>query len=192
MKKAFLTFLLVIVCASSYAQGIAIDETKDGHRVISTEDVVCKGGFSDKIVLSVSLFSTIDEDKNEKSISLCTKLTGTNSFEANAEAPMLIRLNDGTVLEFKSFSDAVKSEPNVQNVNGIVIRSNSLTLMFAVTESQIEQIANTGVKKVRIGISPDMYDREFKKDKVGSAIKAQWQALKAAYAKPQKSFSEGF
>lgn len=189
-KRFSLFIFAAIICASLHAQAIITDETTDGHRAVSTDDIVCRT-MTDKIVISVSLFATVDNG-TDRTLSLCTKLSSASSFEAPNECVMLVRLMDGSMLEFKSFSGSQKSQANVQNVNGMVIRTNDLTLMFAVTEDQLETISRVGVKKIRIAVSPDMYDKEFKKDKVGAAVGSLWTVLKRTLAKPTKSVYDNF
>lgn len=191
MKRiCFIVALMQVVCMSLNAQSITADETKDGHRSVFTDYIICRS-MTDKMVLSVSLCASVDNGTNEKTILLCPKITTNLSSEAAKDCVMLMRLMDGSVLEFKSVSDS-KSEPKVQNVNGIAIRSNELSLSFPIAESQLETISKIGVKKVRIGITPDMYDKEFKKDKVGAAIGSLWDLVKSTLSKPVKSVHDDF
>lgn len=53
---------------------------------------------------------------------------------------------------------------------------------YAITEAQIAQIAEKGVVKIRVERDTDAFDVNYKKNKVGDAVAAAYEAVKNAAA----------
>ena len=191
MRK--LLFLLSAFPFFASAQSIVIDETRNGERLILTDKTVCRS-FSDEMVLNVSLLAVINEEKKDTTILLCTKIATMGKTSADSNAPMLLKLTDDTIMELTSMPFFEDSWLKLTVVGKTLIITNDLNLAFPVTQEQIKKISDLGVKKVRIAMQPNMYDKEFKKDKVGEAVRKHWRFLRAAMRVPHKTTSiyEGF
>lgn len=96
---------------------------------------------------------------------------------------MKLELSNGTTLSLDAFNSSDGSIREVMNINGFVTHYYKIAPSFVITKFQIEDIAKNGVKKVMIDISPDQYIKEFKKDKVGSALADLNMSLSTALSK---------
>lgn len=193
MRKILLAvFLLASTLAS--AQIITIDEVRNGNRSVVTDKIVCKS-FTDKVVLSVYLWASIDEERNDTTLLLGTELASMTRLMSDREAVMLLKLMDDSVVEMKSIDlTATDSESRLHFLPGAVIRTENHNLAFIVDKALLERIGKLGVKKVRIATQPEIYDKEFKKDKVGEAVRRLWRFLRVAIKTPNqsKSIYDGF
>lgn len=71
---------------------------------------------------------------------------------------------------------------DVHNINGFVYSDYTIHPAFAINEEQIKQVSD-GVKKIRLVTTTDYRDKEFKKDKIGVAIKAQYELIQESSKK---------
>ena len=60
------------------------------------------------------------------------------------------------------------------------IRTHTMHGVYAITEAQIAQIAENGVVKIRVERKTDTFDVNYKKNKVGDAVAAAYEAVKDA------------
>lgn len=60
------------------------------------------------------------------------------------------------------------------------IRTYTMHGSYAITEAQIAQIAEKGVVKIRVERESDTFDVNYKKNRVGSAVSAAYEAVKMA------------
>jgi hypothetical protein len=195
LQKYMLLIALLVNSITGMAQVISYDKTRDGIRLVATEETVCRS-MTDRLVLAVSLVACVDEEKNDTTYSLITHITGSTPLEVSKNAPMLIKLMDDTVIELKAELGDKEMVRDIIVVNNFVTHSYDINPYFAVTPEQLKAIIKTGVKKIRIDVSPEMYDKEFKKDKVGSVLRMKWAALKETLKKKGSttgdSFRDGF
>lgn len=172
---------IVIFLTSSLvanAQVISVDKTRDGIRTVATEEAICRS-MTDKLVLAVSLCAFVNEEKHDTIYTIRTHITSSNPLEVTEKSPMLIRLMDDTVMELSALVGDKEMVRDVIVVNNYVTHTYDISPLFKATPEQITAISKVGVKKIRIDVSPEMYDKEFKKDKIGSTIRMKWAALKA-------------
>lgn len=199
MKKPLILFILLLsmlaTSITGMAQVISYDKTRDGIRLVATEETICRS-MTDRLVLAVSLIAYVDEESNDTTFSIGTHITGSTPLEVSKNAPMLIKLMDDTVIELKAVIGDKETVRDIIVVNNFVTHSYDINPSFEVTPEQIKAIIKTGVKKIRIDVSPEMYDKEFKKDKVGSVLRMKWAALKETLKKKGPatgdSFRDGF
>lgn len=188
---------IVIFLTSSLvanAQVISVDKTRDGIRTVATEETICRS-MTDKMVLAVSLCAFVNEEKHDTIYTIRTHITSSSPLEVTEKSPMLIRLMDDTVMELSALVGDKEMVRDVIVVNNYVTHTSDISPLFKATPEQITAISKIGVKKVRIDVSPKMYDKEFKKDKIGSTIRMKWAALKATLKQKRASgdsFRDGF
>lgn len=192
-KLLFIAFYLASSLAIN-AQVIRINKTRDGIRTVVTEETICRS-MTDKNVLAVSLCAIVNEEKHDTIYAIKTHITGSNPLEVSENSPMLIRLMDDTVMELSALVGDKEMVRDVIVVNNFVTHTYDISPLFKATPEQITAISKIGVKKIRIDVSPEMYDKEFKKDKIGSALRMKWAALKATLNQKdnkKESFRDGF
>lgn len=189
MRKLF-TILFLAACSQVFAQKVIIDTVEKGFRSTGTKETIVRG-FTDKLVLSVSLQSLISEERKDTIIVLGTKITGGMPLEIQKGGRMLLRLFDDSVIELKASDACNGSVRDIIKIGNSVSHTYSITPIFDVTSSQLNSIIEKGVKKVRIEISPDFYEKEFKKDKIGKTLIEHRKNLLEAISKP-KSFDRDF
>lgn len=79
-------------------------------------------------------------------------------------------------------------------VNRPSISTSTASASYFISEEDLLSTFN-GVKKIRIEIEPTTYDKEFKKDLVGSTLKNEYNLLKTKLGDNKSSdasFKEGF
>ena len=183
--------ILIIICflcgINSFAQEIEYDKSANGER-----SIMCKyesiRSMKDKTVFSVALSA----EKNKENITsyfLSLKTTSGTPITVPEGGKLLIKLKDDTVIELRTLMEYAGTVRDVHNVNGFVFHDYTIFPTFLVSEIQIEQISK-GVKKIRLEATDGNKDKEFKKDKIGNAIKNQYLLIQntLAKSKPDNDF----
>lgn len=175
--KSILFIIICFLCTiNSSAQEIEYDKFENGER-----SIMCKyesvRSMKDKIVFSVALSA---EQNKEKATSyfLSLKTTSGTPITVSEGSKLLIRLKDNTVIELKTLMEYAGTVRDVHNINGFVFHDYTIYPTFPISVSQIELISN-GVKKIRLEATDGNKDKEFKKDKIGIAIKSQYSLIKS-------------
>jgi len=186
-------FLFIALCACMTVQGQTIefdDYLDDSIKVYSTSSVICRS-LTDKMVLSVSLTKYTFRSSHDYYTIKLTVNTGEHC-SIPKDGRVLIKTADDSVIELKSISDA-ESEIRTDIVSGIAIKTVQLVGNYVISEADLQKMFK-GVKKVRMEILPTNYEKDFKKDKIGKALQAEYNLLKdKAFSEQRKSnFSEGF
>ncbi len=189
MRKLF-TILFLAACSQVFAQKVIIDTVEKGIRSTGTKEVIVSSS-TDKLALSVSLISFIPEERKDTIVTLGTKITSGMPLEIQKGGRMLLKLFDDNVIELKASNACDGSVRDIIKIGNSVFHTYSITPIFDVTSSQLNSIIEMGVKKVRVEISPDFYDKEFKKDKIGKTLIEHRKNLLEAISK-SKSFDRDF
>mgnify|MGYP000351595801 CR=1 FL=1 len=191
MKKIVILLFALSSALNIFAQKIESDKFDDkGYRYIycSLESI---RSMMDKYVFFVSL-NAIQSGSDTEDIIYDIFL------RTNANAPLtvpkggrlLIKLQNDSIIELKTdieFSDKIGK---VQHSNSLVYTNYSITPIFTVTTDQIEKIS-MGVKKIRLETTLEPIDKEFRKDKMGKILSAEYDLIKSALSQ-KKSFSDDF
>lgn len=191
MKKIVILLFALSSVLNIFAQKIESDKFDDkGYRYIycSLESI---RSMMDKYVFFVSL-NAIQSGSDTEDIIYDIFL------RTNANAPLtvpkggrlLIKLQNDSIIELKTdieFSDKIGK---VQHSNSLVYTNYSITPIFTVTTDQIEKIS-MGVKKIRLETTLEPIDKEFRKDKMGKILSAEYDLIKSALSQ-KKSFSDDF
>jgi len=183
MKKGVLTIFAIIFVWAGFAQtGIFVDKTnEDGSRFIASESVNCRSGFSDRhpMFFAVTRFSFGDR----VAWALSVDFTDVVSFKIPEGARMLIKLSDDSVIELKQTLPAEQTEDIVGRYNNAAkVRIHTMHGSYEVSEGQLSEIAKKGVTKIRVERAADSFDVNYKKEKVGAAVAAAYEAVKNAAA----------
>ena len=184
--------ILLIICflcgINSFAQEIEYDKTENGER-----SIMCKyeniRSMKDKTVFSVALMVEQDKEKNVFYF-LSLKTTSNTPITVDKGGSLLIKLNDDSILELHTMMEYAGTVGDVHNINGFVYSDYTIHPAFAINEEQIKQMFD-GVKKIRLVTTTDYRDKEFKKDKIGVAIKAQYELIQEKL-KETTSITDGF
>lgn len=191
--KRFVSVLALLVFLSSSianAQKIESDRTDDGVRTIFCEKKSVSG-FSDKVKMSVGLSA----NKNDEGVQyyLAIKLNTNEVYEVKKGGKCLLKTTGGDIVELTSLAGhSFSPATDVEVISGIRIMT--ITVLYSITEEQIEQISS-GVAKVRMEVvterGDELFEKEFKKDKIGSVVKKEKQLISDALSK-NKSLTDGF
>lgn len=85
---------------------------------------------------------------------------------------LLLKDVDGNVVELEAINDADASVSEVHNINGFVYSDYSKAASYEISEETVRQLGK-GVLKLRQEHSTGMFEKEWKKDKMGSILKKE-------------------
>lgn len=194
MKKMFLIVLATIAVITASAQKISYDKVEaDGLRLIGCSSETFRS-FSDKVVLSLSMSAAIKD--GDVTYFLDASLQSSNPITAPANARMLIKTQKGNVLTLEGFSSQPTEDTlgHVQSVSGIVVKTFTINLPYKVSTEDINLLTTEGIAKIRIELDGDKpYEKEWKKDKIGSFLAKEFKLLEESAGKDKRgSFEDGF
>lgn len=185
MKKLALIFATVACYwSAAFAQtvGIFIDKTEaDGSRFIASESVNCRNGMSDRHPMFFAVTRFFMDNRVEWSLNV--DFPDVKPFRIPLGGGILIKLSDNSVIELKQTLPTDETTDVVGTYNDMArIRTYTMHGSYAITEAQIVQIAEKGVVKIRVERDTDTFDVNYKKNKVGDAVAAAYEAVKIAAA----------
>ena len=189
MKKLLLFISIALYGLSGLAQEIEYDKIQNGER-----SIMCKyenvRSMKDKTVFSVALSA---EQNTGKDISyfFSLKTTSNTPITVPQGGKLLLKLNDDSIMELKTLTKYEGTVRDVHNINGYVFSDYTIFPSFPINEVQISKLSK-GVKKIRLETTDGYRDKEFKKDKIGIAIKGQYSLLQNQIKKSSNDIREGF
>ncbi len=188
--KSALVVILALMTIPTMAQKIVYDnlDSETGLRDVTTESIKVSALF-ENIRLNVSLESTIEN--NDTTIFLCMGLTSVKPMSANKGSGMLIKLMNDKVMELSSICEVDDQVGEMEDWGSSELLVYVITPSYAISVEQLEEIMQVGVKKIRIESSPNYYEKDFSKDKVGAAVKKLYPILRKTIDTP-KSFHADF
>lgn len=187
MKKILL-FLILLSSISVNAQKVVTDEvTSDGIRAILGESVYVTG-MSDKVKLEVALHFYADSVHSSYLLNL--RAVSSKPYIISKGMKLLLKDIDGNVVELEAINDADASVSEVHNINGFVYSDYSKTASYEIPEETIRQLGK-GVLKLRQEHSTGKFEKEWKKDKMGSVLKKELAEIKHK-ASLKKDFHSDF
>lgn len=179
--------MLLIIALFSFggliAQPIKIVQDKtqnNGHRLIITDYVSVNPGFIVRgplVYIALGKFSS--EDEHSWQISLA--MMDYHQYQIPQDGLLLIKLEDDNIIELKQ----VLPLDETDDIAG-KYQSSSHKFMYTTHGiynpdiSQIQEIIEKGVKKIRIEHDTDFIDINYKKDKFGSIIKRCYDSIQEA------------
>lgn len=203
-KFVFMAVMFASFFAAS-AQKVTLSKI-DNSFVLSTEEIICRS-FTDRMVLSVSL--TAIKEGEETIYMVNNRVTTLAPSKLPDDATVLYRTFDDEVLKFKSITESKNSSTQTfylgsgtkeVSVSAYKVgntwraktytnemNTQTITSSFLVSEEELIKLMS-GVKKIRIELYPDQYEKDFKKDKIGQALKSQYEKIKAYKIKSEDDF----
>lgn len=194
MKKLLLLFAFIFafyLVTSAQSVGIFMDKTEaDGSRFIASESVNCRNGMSDRhpMFFAVTRFSM--GDRVEWALSI--DFSDIKPFKIPTGSRLLLKLSDDSVIELKQTLPTHETTDLVGKYNEMAgIRTYMMHGSYAITSDQLARIAKEGVTKIRVERDADTFDVNYKKNKVGDAVSAAYEAVQIA-AKKSTDLKSGF
>ena len=173
MKKFIIAFcfLLSVVVASGQSKLIYQEQDpKTGFRSLGTTDIIVRNGMTDRHPLKVSILAV--ESARGWSYSLNISVSELVSRAIPEGSILLLRAKSGEVFEFANVLSEVQSQDWVgQWIEGTANKTYDNKASYIVTREQLEALSS-GVLKLRMQLSGSSFDTEYKKDRLGSVIKA--------------------
>lgn len=166
-----LCFQLSVVVAFGQSKLIYQDQdAKTGLRYLATSDVIVRNGMTDRHPLKVSLFAM--ETSQGWLYSLDVTVPELISRAIPKGNILLLRTKSGEVFEFENILSETQSKDWVGKwIEGTASKTYDNKASYRVTREQLEALSS-GVVKVRMQLSGEVFDTEYKKDRLGSVIKA--------------------
>lgn len=184
MKKLLCYLMLLMSVFASNAQNrkIVIDKIDNDVRIIEAQGTMI-GGFTATKILFIGLQTWVTQQ--DATFVIVTNVNTSSRLGAFDDAIMLIKTMDDEVLELYS----ITSDNNIKNISygnptvtttrykNIITstyNSNSVDVSrninyWYVTPEIIEKL-KVGIKKIKIQFENGVYEKEFKKDKIGKIL----------------------
>ena len=173
MKKFILAicFLLSVVHASGQSKLIYQNQdAKSGLRSFGTSDVIVRNGMTDRHPLKVSLLAV--ETSKGWLYSLNIAVSELTSRAVPEGSILLLRAKSGEVFEFANTLSEDQSRDWVgQWIEGTASKTYDNKASYVITREQLVALSS-GVLKLRMQLSGEAFDIDYKKDKLGAVIKA--------------------
>lgn len=178
MKKIILAFALMMCAMVSWGQSQLVykdEDAKTGFRSFGTSSIIVRNGITDRHPLKVSLLAV--ESSQGWSYSLLIAVSELTSRAIPEGSILLLRAKSGEVFEFANILDEAQSRDWVGTwIEGTASKTYDNKASYQVTREQLEALAD-GVLKIRMQLSGGSFDTEYKKDRMGAAIKTHLAAI---------------
>ena len=207
MKKLLCYLMLLMSVFASNAQNrkIVIDKIDNDVRIIEAQGTMI-GGFTATKILFIGLQTWVTQQ--DTTFVIVTNVNTSSRLGAFDDAIMLIKTMDDEVLELYS----ITSDNNIKNISygnptvtttrykNIITstyNSNSVDVSrninyWYVTPEIIEKL-KVGIKKIKIQFENGVYEKEFKKDKIGKILYVSYLTeLKQISIDKNKDFKNDF
>lgn len=164
-----------------FGQSYDTGKHSDGFRFVGSSAEVIRSGFTDRHPFEVAVTATFNPGTQEWEHALMIGVMSGGSEVIPEGAAILIRTGSGDVIESFNTLDELTSRDfygTVGPTTGLISYTNHAS--YPVSEDDLTKIAMEGVKKVRIQLSGEYIDSEYKKDKWGEVIFAQLLELSTA------------
>ena len=184
MKKllCYLMLLMSVFASNAQNRNIVIDKIDNDVRIIEAQGTMI-GGFTATKILFIGLQTLVTQQ--DTTFVIVTNVNTSSRLGAFDDAIMLIKTMDDEVLELYS----ITSDNNIKNISydnptvtttrykNIITstyNSNSVDVSrninyWYVTPEIIEKL-KVGIKKIKIQFENGVYEKEFKKDKIGKIL----------------------
>lgn len=183
MKRCIILYLLVLASFSAKAQSELLMNRQDpatGLRGLATTPVVVRNGMTDRHPLNVALLA--GETPDGWMYTLEVEVVEFVSRAVPKDAIMLLRTKSGEVIELKNDLDEAASRDWVgQWIEGTTSKTYRNRASYIVTREQLRAISE-GVIKLRLQLSGEYFDTEYKKDRLGFVVKEHLTVIDAAIA----------
>ena len=207
MKKllCYLMLLMSVFASNAQNRNIVIDKIDNDVRIIEAQGTMI-GGFTATKILFIGLQTWVTQQ--DTTFGIVTNVNTSSRLGAFDDAIMLIKTMDDEVLELYS----ITSDNNIKNISydnptvtttrykNIITstyNSNSVDVSrninyWYVTPEIIEKL-KVGIKKIKIQFENGVYEKEFKKDKIGKILYVSYLTeLKQISIDKNKDFKNDF
>lgn len=175
MKKLIILAMLALPVIAT-AQEIVGNTYKGDDHIVITDKEICRS-FTDRMVLSVGLSGLKVEDRSFYFLDL--KITSSDKITMGAGDYLTLWLKGGETIKLPAADGNTDGMVrDIHSVNGFITHDFSAYPSFEISAEQLDAISEKGVEKIQCNTSPNMYVKEFKKDKIGKAIATRWALLK--------------
>lgn len=178
MKKFIVAvcFLLSVVAASGQSKLIyQHHDAKSGLRSFGTSDLIVRNGMTDAHPFKVSILAV--ETPTGWSYSLNIAVSEFTSRAVPEGSMLLLRAKSGEVFEFANTLNEFQSRDLVgQRMEGVARRIFYNKASYMITREHLETLSS-GVLKLRMQLSGEVFDTEYKRDRLGAAIKAHLDSI---------------
>lgn len=178
MKKIVLSLALMMCALISWGQSQLIykdQDAKTGLRSFGTSDIIVRNGMTDRHPLKVSLLAV--ESLQGWSYSLNISVAELTSRAVPEGSILLLRAKSGDVFELANTLSETQSRDWVgQWIEGTASKTYDNKASYIITREQLDALS-LGVLKLRMQLSGGSFDTEYKKDRMGEAIKAHLAAI---------------
>lgn len=178
MKKIVLSLALMMCALISWGQSQLIykdQDAKTGLRSFGTSDIIVRNGMTDRHPLKVSLLAV--ESLQGWYYSLNISVAELTSRAVPEGSILLLRAKSGEVFELtNTLSEAQSRDWVGQWIEGTASKTYDNKASYVITREQLVALSS-GVLKLRMQLSGGSFDTEYKKDRMGAAIKAHLAAI---------------
>lgn len=166
MKRIILSFILICCVIPIFSQiGLRVNKTnQDGSLLIATDERWYRTGFTDTHPMGFSVIAKCNEGMS--SYLLQISINSMQSFKIPNGALLLIKTLDNEVIELKQTLEDYNTEDIIGEY--IPYANTSVHTMYGlypISESELAQIANSGIIKIRIETELQNLDSEYKSKK---------------------------
>ena len=186
MKK-LLFVLLVILPMVACAQIIAFDRTRDGGRIVCTDEVRATG-FTEKVKQWYCVSGFTFGDKTTYSIGVKTNWNEPFCIEKGMK--LLLRNMNNEVITLVAESTLEVSEGTYLSPKA-TLKVYTGTAYYSVSPEDMAKVA-VGIKKVRIETTSDPVDKEFGSDKIGKFLSKGYQLVRKSLETKKADITDGF
>ncbi len=181
MRKILITLLAALISVAAQAQKVSIlyDRPEaDGSRQVSTDYVSCRNGMGDKLPLEVALACTVLPSGEEMwDLRIC--ISSATSFAIPKGSRMLIRLGNGDLIELTQTLDDHLTQDRVGTYSELThIKTYEMHAVYSIDEEDVRRIASGPVVKVRVEKQGEPGDNNYRKDRIGEAVAAEYALIK--------------
>lgn len=193
MKKLIFTILASAFSLLAFSQNaeIIVDKiNSDGSRFIGTNSINCRAGMTDRHPMEFAVTRYSEGDKS--ALSIAVEFPSMHSFKIPKGGLLLIKLGDDSTIELHNTTPTEDTQDIIGKYDTYTkMRTHRMHASYGVNPEQMERIINSTVKKIRVETAVETFDIEYKKDKVSSALRAQYLLVVQA-AKNKKDLKSDF
>lgn len=194
MKKILILAVMAMLAVSASAQKnfipeLVVDKVDADSRTLITNIANLRDGMTDRNPAQANLGVVILEDK--VLYNLMIVLPSLQGFALPKGGFMLVKLNNGEIIELEQSLDEVKSKDYVGTYNRHTgMRTHNNRGSYLVDRADLEAIAEHGVAKIRIEKINENVDVEYKKERWQPVVAGWLGVIDEALAQKKDIYSD--
>lgn len=188
MKKLAIIIIAVFsIVFSISAQEITVDKVEqDGTRFIFCSEIN-----PNKLLDKIKVFpflSASQTKEGEVIYELMVRIPSSTPISMSKGAILLLKTGNDEVI---TLYNNISCEDKIGTyITSLKCMNYNITPTYTIQEEDLMKFYD-GIKKIRFETSLDVQDKEFKSDKIGSAIIKEYELIKASLSK-QRNITDGF